>query len=242
MIADETPLGNVMHEQPFRRTLRSERGVPFAHGSGLVIEAGRLGHRLRLCLREGTVWRTDHRVDCSSRSLHAGRPERGPSCWPLAQQVLCHSRCGEVPEKSATHSGGCAARRTSLSYRADSRRHRTCEWRPDPPEVGPQLGHFASESRALLVLVRHGQSQRNVVNKKNRFYLDDESRQSVKGIPGAARVLAVAPPRRIMNHERRARWEGAAAEPVASRFMPRDGFVRIFATSRLWTPCVRVGR
>lgn len=36
---------------------------------------------------------------------------------------------------------------------------------------------------ALLVLVRHGQSQRNVVKKKNRFYLDDESRQSVKGIP-----------------------------------------------------------
>lgn len=36
---------------------------------------------------------------------------------------------------------------------------------------------------ALLVLVRHGQSQRNVVKKKNRFYLDDESRKSVKGIP-----------------------------------------------------------
>lgn len=35
----------------------------------------------------------------------------------------------------------------------------------------------------LLVLVRHGQSQRNVVKKKNRFYLDEESRQSVKGIP-----------------------------------------------------------
>ncbi|HVL66719.1 MAG TPA: histidine phosphatase family protein [Vicinamibacterales bacterium] len=36
---------------------------------------------------------------------------------------------------------------------------------------------------SLLVLVRHGQSQRNVVKKRNRFYLDDESRQSVKGIP-----------------------------------------------------------
>ncbi|MBA3297268.1 MAG: histidine phosphatase family protein [Acidobacteria bacterium] len=36
---------------------------------------------------------------------------------------------------------------------------------------------------ALLVLVRHGQSQRNIVKKKNHFYLDDESRQSVKGIP-----------------------------------------------------------
>lgn len=36
---------------------------------------------------------------------------------------------------------------------------------------------------ALLVLVRHGQSQRNVVKKRNRFYLDDESRRSVKGIP-----------------------------------------------------------
>lgn len=36
---------------------------------------------------------------------------------------------------------------------------------------------------ALLVLVRHGQSQRNIVKKQNRFYLDDESRKSVKGVP-----------------------------------------------------------
>src|SRR5436190_22089001 len=36
---------------------------------------------------------------------------------------------------------------------------------------------------ALLVLVRHGQSQRNVVKKQNRFYLDDESRKAVKGVP-----------------------------------------------------------
>lgn len=36
---------------------------------------------------------------------------------------------------------------------------------------------------SLLVLVRHGQSQRNVVKKRNHFYLDDESRKSVKGVP-----------------------------------------------------------
>src|SRR5436190_6428219 len=36
---------------------------------------------------------------------------------------------------------------------------------------------------ALLVLVRHGQSQRNVVKKENRFYLDDEARKAVKGVP-----------------------------------------------------------
>jgi broad specificity phosphatase PhoE len=35
----------------------------------------------------------------------------------------------------------------------------------------------------LLVLVRHGESERNVVKKRNRFYLDDESRRAVKGIP-----------------------------------------------------------
>jgi hypothetical protein len=29
---------------------------------------------------------------------------------------------------------------------------------------------------ALLVLARHGQSQRNIVKKQNRFYLDDEPR------------------------------------------------------------------
>ena len=41
----------------------------------------------------------------------------------------------------------------------------------------------ASNRPALLVLVRHGQSQRNIVKKQNRFYLDDESRKSVKGVP-----------------------------------------------------------
>jgi hypothetical protein len=32
---------------------------------------------------------------------------------------------------------------------------------------------------ALLVLVRHGQSERNVAKKHNRFYLDDEARKGV---------------------------------------------------------------
>src|SRR6185436_19968020 len=36
---------------------------------------------------------------------------------------------------------------------------------------------------ALLVLVRHGQSRRNVAPKKNRFFLDDEARKSIKGLP-----------------------------------------------------------
>jgi broad specificity phosphatase PhoE len=41
----------------------------------------------------------------------------------------------------------------------------------------------AANRPALLVLVRHGQSQRNVVKKQNRFYLDDEARKAVKGVP-----------------------------------------------------------
>src|SRR3954464_7078419 len=41
----------------------------------------------------------------------------------------------------------------------------------------------ATNRPALLVLVRHGQSQRNIVKKQNRFYLDDESRKAVKGVP-----------------------------------------------------------
>jgi broad specificity phosphatase PhoE len=36
---------------------------------------------------------------------------------------------------------------------------------------------------ALLVLVRHGQSERNIVPKRNSFYLNDEARKTVKGIP-----------------------------------------------------------
>jgi broad specificity phosphatase PhoE len=44
------------------------------------------------------------------------------------------------------------------------------------------MGDAASRP-ALLVLVRHGQSQRNIVKKQNRFYLDDESRKSVRGVP-----------------------------------------------------------
>src|SRR5688500_1663461 len=44
------------------------------------------------------------------------------------------------------------------------------------------MADYASRP-ALLVLVRHGQSQRNIVKKQNRFYLNDESRKAVKGVP-----------------------------------------------------------
>ena len=36
---------------------------------------------------------------------------------------------------------------------------------------------------ALLVLVRHGESQRNVAKKRNRFFLDDEARKPIRGVP-----------------------------------------------------------
>ncbi len=35
----------------------------------------------------------------------------------------------------------------------------------------------------LLVLVRHGESARNVAKKDNRFFLDEESRKAVVGVP-----------------------------------------------------------
>ena len=34
----------------------------------------------------------------------------------------------------------------------------------------------------MLVLVRHAESARNVANKGNRFFLDDESRKAVQGV------------------------------------------------------------
>lgn len=36
---------------------------------------------------------------------------------------------------------------------------------------------------SLLVLVRHGESQRNVARRRNRFFLDDEARRPLQGIP-----------------------------------------------------------
>lgn len=36
---------------------------------------------------------------------------------------------------------------------------------------------------SLLVLVRHGESQRNVAKKRNRFFLDDEARKPLIGVP-----------------------------------------------------------
>ncbi len=39
------------------------------------------------------------------------------------------------------------------------------------------------ERPALLVLVRHAESARNVAKKGNTFFLDDESRKAVQGIP-----------------------------------------------------------
>lgn len=36
---------------------------------------------------------------------------------------------------------------------------------------------------SLLVLVRHGESQRNIAKKRNRFFLDDEARRPLLGVP-----------------------------------------------------------
>lgn len=44
------------------------------------------------------------------------------------------------------------------------------------------LSHTSSRP-LLLVLVRHAQSARNVAKKGNRFFLDDESRKAVQGVP-----------------------------------------------------------
>ena len=35
----------------------------------------------------------------------------------------------------------------------------------------------------LLVLVRHGESERNIAKKGNTYFLDDESRKSIRGVP-----------------------------------------------------------
>jgi broad specificity phosphatase PhoE len=42
---------------------------------------------------------------------------------------------------------------------------------------------MANERPAVLVLVRHAESARNVAKKGNVFFLDDESRKAVQGIP-----------------------------------------------------------
>ena len=53
-----------------------------------------------------------------------------------------------------------------------------------------KTGHHADSAAAvgarrpsLLALVRHAESERNVAKKGNRFFLDDEARKSVKGVP-----------------------------------------------------------
>ncbi len=43
------------------------------------------------------------------------------------------------------------------------------------------LGHMPPTRPNLLVLVRHGQSERNVARKGNTFFPDDESRQALRG-------------------------------------------------------------
>jgi broad specificity phosphatase PhoE len=40
-----------------------------------------------------------------------------------------------------------------------------------------------AERPSLLVLVRHAESARNLAKKGNRFFLDDESRKAVQGVP-----------------------------------------------------------
>ena len=50
------------------------------------------------------------------------------------------------------------------------------------PNRALELAARTAQRPALLVLVRHGESARNVAKKHNRFFLDDESRKAVQGI------------------------------------------------------------
>jgi broad specificity phosphatase PhoE len=49
--------------------------------------------------------------------------------------------------------------------------------RPLPPDA------LAASRPDLLVIVRHGESDRNVAKKDNVYFLDDESRKAVQGVP-----------------------------------------------------------
>ena len=79
---------------------------------------------------------------------------------------------------------------------------------------------------ALLVLVRHGQSVRNVAKKGNIFFIDDESRRSVRGIPDHR--IPLTP-----EGERQARATGAGlAEHVGSfDVIYHSGYERTRATA-----------
>jgi broad specificity phosphatase PhoE len=46
-----------------------------------------------------------------------------------------------------------------------------------------QPGARAANRPALLILVRHGESARNVAKKDNVYFVDDESRKAVQGVP-----------------------------------------------------------
>lgn len=46
-----------------------------------------------------------------------------------------------------------------------------------------QSDALAANRPALLILVRHGESARNVAKKDNAYFLDDESRKAVQGVP-----------------------------------------------------------
>lgn len=45
------------------------------------------------------------------------------------------------------------------------------------------MSRAANDRPALLVLVRHAESARNVAKKGNTFFLDEESRRAVRGVP-----------------------------------------------------------
>jgi broad specificity phosphatase PhoE len=83
----------------------------------------------------------------------------------------------------------------------------------------------AADRPALLVLVRHGQSQRNIVKKQNRFYLDDESRKAVKGVPDHLIELTD-------EGRRQSRLTGAAVRDVYGTFdyVVHSGYARTVQT------------
>lgn len=81
---------------------------------------------------------------------------------------------------------------------------------------------------ACLVLVRHGESLRNIARKANRFFLDDEARKPVRGIPDHRIPLTD-------EGRRQARLAGIALRERFGRFdqLYHSGYLRTIDTANL---------
>ena len=140
--------------------------------------------------------------------IHIGEAREADAVLPLVLAVLRRVKLQQHLATCIYNLRECQARRRPLAPFVD------------------KLAPMAPTRPNLLVLVRHGQSERNVARRGNTFFPDDESRQGLRGEPDQRTPLTDLGRRQARDAGQRGRQNDQhLPERVAHRSPRVDGVI-----------------